>query len=82
MARFCVAIVIGVLGLIQAGLAAAPTTQDELRAILEHRFETVTPDVGELLPDIQLYDAEGNLVNLREVVTSGRYTVLVLGCLT
>jgi hypothetical protein len=82
MTKFGVAIVIGIMGLVQAGLAAAPTTQDELRAALKHRFETVTPDIGELLPDIELYNAIGNPLRLREVVRSGRYTVLVLGCLT
>jgi hypothetical protein len=82
MRPFRVAIAISIAGLVQVGLTAAPTTQDELRAALQRRFETVTPDIGELLPDIELYDADGDTVKLREMVRSGRYTVLVLGCLT
>ena len=62
--------------------AVAQTTQDELRAALQHRFDTITPAIGELLPDLELYDADGNTVRLREVAGNGRYTVLVLGCLT
>ena len=62
--------------------AVAQTTQDELRVALQHRFDTITPAIGELLPDLELYDADGNTVQLREVAGNGRYTVLVLGCLT
>ncbi len=62
--------------------AVAQTTQDELRAALQHRFDTITPAIGELLPNLELYDADGNTVQLREVAGNGRYTVLVLGCLT
>ena len=62
--------------------AVAQTTQDELRAALQHRFDTITPAIGELLPDLELYDADGNPVQLRDVAGNGRYTVLVLGCLT
>ena len=62
--------------------AVAQTTQDELRAALQHRFDTITPAIGELLPELELYDADGNTMQLREAAGNGRYTVLVLGCLT
>ena len=39
------------------------------------------PDIGELVPDIEVVDDHGNPVNIREVAT-GQFTVLVLGCLT
>ena len=39
------------------------------------------PQLGELIPDLEIVDDQGNPVGLREV-TQGHYTVLTLGCLT
>ncbi len=44
-------------------------------------FSDSVPDVGEALPDLTLYDAEGETVQLQGLL-QGHYTVLVLGCLT
>lgn len=43
-------------------------------------FEDKAPDVGGLVPDITLHDADGKEVRLRSI--KGHYTVLVFGCLT
>ena len=39
------------------------------------------PEVGRLVPDLELVTDEGNPAKLREL-TRGHYTVMVLGCLT
>ena len=39
------------------------------------------PAAGELMPDLPVYDADGNEVRLRDLLR-GHYTVLILGCLT
>ncbi len=39
------------------------------------------PEVGRLVPDLELVTEEGNPAKLREL-TRGHYTVMVLGCLT
>lgn len=44
-------------------------------------FEEGPGQIGEQLPDITIFDDQGNPVNLRELATEN-YTVLVLGCLT
>ena len=45
------------------------------------RFEKTAPAIGEELLDVTLYDPAGQPVNLREKL-EGKYTVLILGCLT
>jgi len=59
------------------GMAAggAPTAMDT-------RFMDIVPGIGEQLPDISIVDDHGNPVNMRDITTTGRYTVLTLGCLT
>ena len=44
-------------------------------------FERGAPEIGEAMPDVVLFDAEGREIRLQEVLR-GRYTVLILGCLT
>ncbi len=39
------------------------------------------PQIGELIPDLEIVDDHGNPVSLREL-TRGQYTVFTLGCLT
>lgn len=39
------------------------------------------PQIGELIPDLEIVDDQGNPVRLREL-TQGHYTVMTLGCLT
>ena len=51
------------------------------KQVVEEWFRAAAPAAGEQLPDLQLVDATGAAVKLREVA-SGQYTVLVLGCLT
>ncbi|GIW92258.1 MAG: hypothetical protein KatS3mg110_0299 [Pirellulaceae bacterium] len=43
-------------------------------------FDRRSPAVGEPLPDITIYDAEGRPFSLSRL--RGHYTVLVFGCLT
>ncbi len=61
-----------------AGGAAAQSGQ---AAAMMSGFENSAPTVGALLPDLTLYDDQGEKINLREI-TKGQYTVLVFGCLT
>lgn len=44
------------------------------------RFELRGPEVGAPLPDIQLFDENGQPVSLASI--KGSYSVLVFGCLT
>ncbi len=46
----------------------------------ENRFASV-PQIGELIPDIEIVDQHGYPVRLRDL-TRGHYTVMTLGCLT
>ena len=44
------------------------------------RFAARSPKVGELLPDVSAFDADGKPFKLSSL--KGQYTVLVFGCLT
>lgn len=44
------------------------------------RFLEKAPQVGDPLPDLEVYDSEGRPLRLGSL--QGHYTVLVLGCLT
>ncbi len=46
----------------------------------ENRYGAV-PQIGELIPDVEIVDDRGNPVGLREL-TQGHFTVITLGCLT
>ena len=67
------------LGLV-ATAAAQPGGADG-RGLLIRNFETNAPAVGELMPNLPVFDRDGRELDLRELL-SGRVTVLVLGCLT
>ena len=58
----------------------APTWDRPPRAVVAERFENSAPQIGESLPDFQLFDAAGQPFRLSSL--KGSYTVLVLGCLT
>ena len=45
------------------------------------RFERTAPKVGEQMPNLQIYDAEGEEIWLHDVLR-GHPSVLILGCLT
>ena len=45
------------------------------------RFERTAPKVGELMPNLQIYDADGKAIWLHDVL-KGHPSVLILGCLT
>jgi len=49
-------------------------------ARMRRRFKESGPAVGDQLPDLSAYDADGKTFRLRSV--KGKYTVLVFGCLT
>ncbi len=68
---------VGVLGL----LAQRPGFPSEgFRRGMLDRFEEVSPQIGEKLPDVELFDAKGQPRRLSSL--KGSYTVLILGCLT
>ena len=48
--------------------------------ILEGRFDRFGPRIGDPLPDVSGYDADGNKFRLRSL--KGLSTVLLFGCLT
>ena len=66
------------------GLAATAAAQPGGaggRGMLIRNFEERAPAVGELMPNLPVYDRDGQESDLRELL-DGRFTVLVLGCLT
>ena len=63
-----------------AGDMGSPPETAEVGARPEARFDAA-PQLGEMVPDLEIVDDEGNPVRLREL-TQGHYTVLTLGCLT
>ena len=53
---------------------------ESARERLNRRFNEASPPVGELLPDVSGYTADGKPVSLRGL--KGDFKVLVFGCLT
>ena len=49
--------------------------------VMARNFEEEAPKVGEPLPDVLVYDDEGNPHRLPELLGE-HYSVLILGCLT
>ena len=49
-------------------------------ARLANEFSKKGPKIGDLLPDVTVYDADGKEFKLRRV--KGHYAVIVSGCLT
>ena len=71
-----------VLGLLTAlGFGASTQAQFDPRQMATRRFEATAPAVGEPLPELSVYDADGKERRLGELL-QGHYTVIVLGCLT
>lgn len=71
--------------------APAKTTESEARHMTSQReehprdrvvriFNETSPAIGEPLPELNCFDEQGNSIKLRSI--TGRYTVLVFGCLT
>ena len=58
-----------------------PLDAAQVRMPPDSRFAAVAPEIGEMVPDLEIVDDQGNPVRLREL-TQGHYTVLTLGCLT
>ncbi len=59
---------------LQLNLALSQATRPPSQA-------AAVPQIGALVPDLEIVDDQGNLVRLREL-TEGHYTVMTLGCLT
>ncbi len=51
------------------------------RGGMNDRFNQASPDLGETLPEISAYDADGKVIQLRSAL-AGHYSVIVFGCLT
>ena len=60
----------------EAGRARLDPRQQATRG-----FEATAPAIGEQMPDLVVYDADGEGRRLRELL-QGHYTIIVLGCLT
>ena len=54
----------------------SPTAMD----LVEQRFNRAAPQIGDSLPSLTVFDADGNDVALDSL--RGGYTVLTFGCLT
>ena len=55
------------------------SARDRMRAMTS-RFLKAPPKIGDPLPDVTVYDADGKEFRLRSL--KGHYSVLVFGCLT
>jgi acetyl esterase/lipase len=73
----CACLQLGAIGFAQD----APIGRENPQERLIWQFEMSAPRIGDPLPEVTIYDAEGNPVELRSFVR-GHYTVLVFGCLT
>ncbi len=71
-----------VSGLLAAlGFASSAQAQLNPRQQAIRPFEAAGPAVGDPVPDLTVYDADGKELRLGELL-QGHYTVIVLGCLT
>ena len=61
--------------------ASPAQSQVNPRQRITDRFETSAPDIGEQLPDLTVFDADGKELRLRKLLQE-HFTVIVLGCLT
>lgn len=61
-----------------AAVTAEPAAAQRQKS--DKAFERQSPGIGEPMPDVTAYDAEGRPFRLRDL--KGHYTVLVFGCLT
>ncbi len=48
---------------------------------ISRNFDRNAPAIGDALPDVVVYDRDGEELRLRGLL-SGHYSVLILGCLT
>jgi len=64
-----------------ATTAAAQPGDADGRGRLIRNFEASAPAVGELMPNLAVYDRDGQESRLPALL-NGRFTVLILGCLT
>ncbi len=66
------------MGMMGCGIAAAQNGRPQgasPRQRVNGRFDQNSPNIGELLPDVSVYDADGKPLKLRSL--KGNYTVLV-----
>ena len=63
------------------GVTAQPGAGADGLGMLIRNFEQNAPAIGESMPDLPVYDRDGQELRLPELL-NGRYTALVLGCLT
>lgn len=47
---------------------------------MQNRFEDNSPAIGQRLPDVTVYDEDGEPFAVRDL--KGQYSVIVFGCLT
>ena len=70
-----------VAGVFLAGILHASPALGQVFTPPDARFLDLAPEIGDLVPDVEIVDDQGNPVRLRELA-QGHYTVLTLGCLT
>ena len=74
-------------GLLTAGVALAAAAQPPtgpgagMAREESQRFDRTAPKVGRVMPNLQIYDADGKQVWLHDELR-GHPSVLILGCLT
>lgn len=78
--RFTLVVMIGLLALLVHPVRGQGKRGNSARENMQGGFERKAPNVGELLPDIALVDADGEEFHLRSLKEN--YSVLVFGCLT
>ena len=69
------------LGIALASAAAAQPAGGGAAQAVAGRFEQTAPDIGEQMPNLQIYDADGKEIWLHDALR-GHHSVLILGCLT
>ena len=69
--------VLAAVALMAGGLADVVSAQRPVG----RNFEENAPAVGEVMPDVAVYDRDGGEHRLGDLLGE-RYTVLILGCLT
>ena len=62
-------------------LAAIQVAPVQAQRPVSRNFEENAPAIGEIMPDVVVYDRDGTERQLRDLLTD-RHAVLILGCLT
>lgn len=81
MRLFTTTLLVGAL--VGAAMTTFPATadaQNQGRPRMPTMLGDDDPNVGDMLPDVELFDADGHPIRLHSL--DGKYKVIVFGCLT